>query len=354
MRPRLLVTGAGNGPAENLIRSLRAGDHSLRIVGCHDDRFALRASAADAKYLLPPSLHRDHTRALRTVVRREKIDLLIPTADADVRRVGRARRVFGRRVFLPRTSVIELCQDKYALTRLLRARGVAAPATYAVRRLSDIPGLFRRLAPVRQVWCRVRSGHGGLGAFLVETPAQARNWIAYWERMRGVSAGAFTLSEYLPGRDFSCQSLWLDGTLVLTKTFERLAPFDGSPGTSPVAALSKTVEEPRVAAVCAAAVRAVDRRASGIYCFDVREDARGTPCVTEINAGRFGMSTNLYDLVGRHNMALSYVRLALGQPVNVRSVYEPTPDYYMVRNLDMLAAIFHADELVVGIDDARP
>lgn len=354
MTSRLLVTGAGNGPAENLIRSLRAGDRSLRIVGCHDDRFALRASAADARYLLPPSLHRDHTRALRTVVQREQIDLLIPTADADVRRVGRARRAFGRRVFLPRTSVIELCQDKYALTRHLRARGVPAPLTHAVRRLADIPALFRRLAPARRVWCRVRSGHGGLGALLVETPTQARNWIAYWERMRGVSARAFTLSEYLPGRDFSCQSLWRDGTLILTKTFERLVPFDGAPGASSIAALAKTVMEPRVAAVCAAAVRAVDRRASGVYCFDVREDTRGIPCVTEINAGRFGMSTNLYDLVGRHNMALSYVRLALGQPVNVRNQYEATPDYYMVRNLDTLAAIFHADEFVAGIEDARP
>jgi carbamoyl-phosphate synthase large subunit len=354
MRSRLLVIGAGNGPAENLMRSLRAGSRSFRIVGCHDDRFALRASAADAKYLVPPCSHRGFLQALRAVVRREKIDLVIPTADADVKRVGRARRAFGRRVFLPRTSVIELCQDKFALTVLLRARGVPAPLTYAVKRLADIPALFRRLAPARQVWCRVRSGHGALGALLAETPAQARGWIAYWEGMRGVRAKAFTLSEYLPGRDFSCQSLWRDGMPILTKTFERLVPFDGMPGSSSVAALAKTVSEPRVAAVCEEAVRAVDARASGMYCFDVRENARGVPCVTEINAGRFGMSTNLYDLVGRHNMALSYVRLALGKPVNVRDRYEAAPDYYMVRSLDMLARIFHADEFGVGIEDARP
>src|SRR4030095_12488535 len=42
MTRRLLVTGAGTGPAENLIRSLRAGEPALVIAGCHDDRFALR------------------------------------------------------------------------------------------------------------------------------------------------------------------------------------------------------------------------------------------------------------------------------------------------------------------------
>jgi carbamoyl-phosphate synthase large subunit len=354
MKRRLLVTGAGTGPAENLIRSLRAGEPSLVITGCHDDRFALRASAADAKYLVPPRLHRHHLRVLRTLVERKKIDLVIPTSDADVRRFARARRAFGRRVFLPRTPVIELCQDKYALTTFLRRRGVPVPRTRLVRRLDDVAEHFRGLGSGRSIWCRIRSGHGGLGALLVKTPAQARSWIAYWISMRGVRPGMFTLSEYLPGRDFSCQSLWRDGTLVLTKTFERLVPLAGGPGPLSVAALAKTVYEPRVAAVCEAAIRAVDRRASGVFCFDLRENAQGVPCLTEINAGRFGLSMCLCDLVGKHNMASTYVRLALDGCSNVRNEYDSTEGYYMVRDLDMLASIFHADELADGIEDERP
>ena len=354
MTARVLVTGAGTGPAENLITSLRAGYRKLFVAGCHSDRFELRASAADAKYLIPPSHHRDYVRALRGVAEREAISVLVPTSDAEVWRLAHARRAFGRRVFLPRASVVALCQDKYALTKLLLARGVAAPLTYRVRRLADVSVQFRRLAASGGVWCRIRFGHGGLGSLLVETPAQARAWIAYWMRMRGVRAGSFTLSEYLPGRDFSCQSLWREGTLVLTKTFERLAPFGVSVGASSVAALMKTVNEPGVAAVCAAAIRAVDGHASGVYCFDVRENARGMPCVTEINAGRFSMSTNLYDLVGQHNMASTYLRLALGERSNVRDEYDAAEGYYMVRSLDTSARIFHADAFAEGIEDARP
>ena len=354
MTARVLVTGAGTGPAENLIKSLRAGDRALFVAGCHADRFELRASAADAKYLIPPSHDRNYIRALRGLVEREAINLLVPTSDAEVVRIARARRVFGPRVFLPRASVVALCQDKYALTKLLRARGIPAPLTYPVRRLADVPVHFRRLATGRAVWCRLRFGQGGLGSLLVETPAQALAWIAYWVRMRSVQVGWFTLSEYLPGRDFSCQSLWREGALVLTKTFERLAPFGASLGASPVAALMKTVNEPRVASVCTAAIRAVDPHASGVYCFDVREDVRGVPCVTEINAGRFSMSTNLYDLVGAHNMATTYLRVALGERPNVHDEYDAAEGYYMVRTLDMPAAIFHADAFADGIEDARP
>jgi len=114
------------------------------------------------------------------------------------------------------------------------------------------------------------------------------------------------------------------------------------------------VDEPRIAAVCAAAIRAVAPRPSGVFCFDVREDIRGVPCVTEINAGRFSMSTNLYDLVGKHNMAVTYLRLALDEPLNVIDEYDAAEGYYMVRDLDMLASIFHTDELADRIEDARP
>ena len=48
-------------------------------------------------------------------------------------------------MFLLPQPVIELCQDKYRLTRFLRARGVAAPLTYAVSRLGRVPGIFRSL-----------------------------------------------------------------------------------------------------------------------------------------------------------------------------------------------------------------
>ena len=312
---RLLVTGAGTGPSNNLVRSLRAGDPSLRIVGCHDDRFYLRKSSAERNYLVPSPRRTDFAGALRRIIRTERIDLLIPTSDHDVRRISALRAQIPCRTFLPKRPLIALCQDKYAVTSRLCARGIRVPLTYAVTDLNSIGSLFRRLAPRSRLWCRIRSGSGAVGATPVTSRAQARNWIKYWEDVRGVPAASFTLSEYLPGRDFSCQILWNQGSLVVAKTFENLSPFGTGAqpsGVSSVAALAKTVREPQVADLCARAVRTLDAHASGVFCFDVKEDTDGAPCLTDINAGRFSMSTNLYDLTGKHNMATTYVRLALG------------------------------------------
>jgi len=356
MSARLLVTSAGSGVSGNLVRSLRAGSASLVIVGCHDDQFVLKNSAADRNYLVPSPSRPTWGGALRRIVETERIDLVIPASDADVGALSRARRALGGRLFLPRAATVDRCRDKYALTEWLRARGVPAPATYRVTDLRRLDRIFARLGHPARAWCRIRAGAGSRGAAPVAGPDQARSWIAYWRDMRGVPVSAFTLSEYLPGRDFGCQSVWKDGRLALAKTYERLS-YLGSASqpseVSAVGALTKTVHEPGVLEIAVRAIRAVDRKASGVFAVDLKEDSRQVPRVTEINAGRFTSSTNLLDLTGKHNMTAVYLDLARGEPVDLHEEYEGTEHHYMLRDIDAVPRVFDADEFFEGVEDAR-
>ncbi len=353
MSARLLVLAAGSAASNNLIRSLKAGDPSLVIVGCNDSRFVLKKSPADRNYLLPVSA-RSYRTALRQIVKAERVDILIPTSDTDVFRISELRNKLGCRTFLPRSSVIERCQDKYALTVFLRRRRIPAPLTYPITDTGAVEGLFRRFKPRTQLWCRVREGTGSYGAIPVTSPHQVQSWIAYWEQMRAVPPGSFILSEYLPGRDFCVQCLWNNGTLVLAKMAERITYLDtGSPsGVSSTPALAKTAYDRRVVEVCAKAIRAIDARASGVFFVDIKESDDGRPCITEINAGRFATITNIHDLAGRHNMAVTFVRLALGERVRIPQASDFAEGYYLVRSVDTLPAVIRRDELFEGIEEA--
>jgi hypothetical protein len=352
---RVLVTGAGSGLANNVMRSLRAAEPALVVIGTHSDRFLLKKSDADVSYLVPPSHAREHVGALRRVVARERVGLIVPTSDHEVRVISRHRRRLGARVFLPRHRVIELCQDKYRVSVYLRRRGVPAPLTLAVGRGDDLRTLFRRL-PTARAWCRVRRGSGSYGAAPVDGVGQARAWIRLWREMRGVPATEFTLCEYLPGRDFGCQSVWDRGRMVLAKTFERLAYFGGGSqpsGVSSVASLARSVAEPAVVDICRAAVSALDPRGSGLYCIDLKADARGMPHVTDVNIGRFSLTTGLYDLIGKHSTAEVYLGLALGRPVEIAEPYDVAPDHYLIRDVDTTPAIVHTEQLFESIIDLR-
>ncbi len=354
MKRRLLITGAGTGASNNLIRSLRAGDPLLVLVGCHHDRFMLKTSSVDRKYLVPPPSRPAFVAALRHVIETEVIDLLMPVTDADVRMFSRLRQKIPCRLLLPRRTVIELCQDKYRLAAFLHSRGIPVPVTYPITDSAQIGQLFRRLSARSRVWCRMRTGFGARGASPIENPKQARNWIRGWQEREGIPATAFVLSEYLPGRDFACQSLWKDGQLILVKTGERLSyliPASAPSAVSSVARLAKTVFAPKVVEVCTNAIRALDKKATGVFSVDLKENAAGMPCITEINAGRFSSGTNLHDLTGKHNMAATYVRVALGELVDFHGEYDVAEDCYLLRGFDTSPEILHAEELFEGIEE---
>ncbi len=356
MAKRLLVTEAGTGASEYLIRSLRADDDDFVIIGCHWDQFFLRNSSADRRWVVPTPSDPRYAVAVSRIVARERIDLILPNADESVAALSAARRRFARRLLLPRHDVVRLCQDKYALNKFLSRCDVPVPETRVVPHLAGVDAVFRSLGARSPLWCRIRSGSNSRGAAPVATPEQARSWIRYWWEMRGVSPRDFTLAEYLPGRDFACLMLWNEGTLILAKTCERLSYFFASSqpsGQSSMAGLSKTVHEPRLVEICTRAIRALDARASGVFSVDLKGDGRGEPRITEINAGRLIAQTILLDRAGKHNLTLTYARLALGEPVTLRNEYDAPADHYFVRNVDAEPLLFHASEFFQAIEDAR-
>src|ERR687895_1647322 len=118
MAKRVLIPGAGTGASNNLVRSLKEGDGSLVVLGCHDDRFTLKKSSADRKLLVPPATHPRFTDALQRLIETERVDLVIPNTDRDVRMISDLRDTLPCRVFLPDKDAIDVCHDKYELTML--------------------------------------------------------------------------------------------------------------------------------------------------------------------------------------------------------------------------------------------
>jgi hypothetical protein len=354
--PRLLIMGAGSAAAENLIHTLRRVEPSLVLIGCNEDRFVLKHSAAEVRYLVPSATTREFMPRVSSLVRAGRIDLVIPTADQHVLALSRGRRLLSRKAFLPAHSTVELCRDKYALTTALRRRSLPAPATYRVSRLDTIERIFARFGNPARLWCRPRTGTCARGGGVVSSPAQARSWIRLWEEMQGIPASSFTLAEYLPGREILCQSVWHRGRLILANTFERLSYFGVDnilSGVTSLSSLAKTVVEPGVVELCRRAIRAVAPQASGAFSIDVKEDAAGRPNITEINAGRFFMAMTAFDCVLKHSIALTYVRLALGEVPELREEYDAVEDYYMVRDLDMAPGVFRGDDLFDGIEEVQ-
>jgi hypothetical protein len=355
LKRRLLVLRAGSPSGNNLIRGLKADGRSL-VVGCNDDPFVLKKSAADRNYLIPQLSSREFASRLRHVIGKERIGLVIPNTDHDVLAISRLAGSLPCRTYLPRPSAIKRCQDKYELTSFLGRRGFAVPETHAVKSLAQVDRIFRRLSSRSRLWCRVRRGAGSLAALPVENAEQARSWIRYWQDMRGVPPGSFTLSEYLPGRDLMVQCLFKNGKAIIAKMFERLSyhTTNGTPsGVSSIAGVSKMVFEPGVVQTCIKAMLALDPRASCVFFADLKENAAGEACFTEINAGRFSNMPTIHDLTARDSMCRTYVYAAFNESIRMHKGWGYAEDCYVMRERDALPVVLRAGDLFEGFDDAR-
>ena len=352
---RVLVPSAGTGQSNNLVRAIRAADPAVGVVGVNSDRFYLTQSLADRNRALVPPSHPGFDDALCRVVEDERVDLLVPTRDWEVARFAALADRLAPRLFLPSATTIALCQDKQRLCDHLAAHGLPVPRTLPVQRLEDVESVVAAFAPGATLWCRSRFGSDSRAATPVRSAAQARAWMSYWEDMRGFPVSSFTLGEYLPGRDFACQTVWRDGRLVLAKTYERLDYIGGASRPSGVAsrvALAKNVYEPGVLDVACAAIRAVDPGATGAFDVDLKCDAAGVPAITEVNAGRFLSSQSIFDFTGEHSLTDVFLQLAFGEPVTLDAVYDASPGWYMVRDVDLLPGVVHEQDLVRFVGDA--
>jgi len=168
--------------------------------------------------------------------------------------------------FLPDQKEIELCQDKPKLVKVLR-----------------------ELAP-KTIWERETKGAGGKGS-----------------RMG---------SEYLPGRNISCEMIFKNGKLEayfqkhrLSYLVKKVEPrvFRGI-GSSAVA---KCIDDREILDVSLKAVSRISRKPQGIYAVDLREDEYGNPKITEINAGRFLTASYVF-YYKAYNLPKLFVELALG------------------------------------------
>lgn len=346
---RALVTGAGTGSSANLIRALRCMSPKPRVVGVNHDRFFLKLSIADANYLSPDPDGGEFTAALLEIIRRERINVVMATNDNVVKVLSDQRRRYGIDLLLPRRETIDLCQDKYALNEFLRQRKIPAPRTFAVRSLRSIETIFSRFSSDGLLWCRARRGSRSLGATPVADVEQARSWITQWRDLQGAKVSDFTLAEYLPGRHFVVHSLWHKGLMLRTQAVEMVSYFaagNNPSGIFSMCSVAKTVAAPEAVAVTLRAVEALENAPSGAFFVELKEAADGIPAITEINAGRFPSGVTALLAVGRDNMVATFATAAAGGKARVAA--EPlgsAAEYYMVRDIDALPAVFPATDL---------
>lgn len=262
----ILITGVGGPAGANLAAMLVER-------GCHVVGVDLREVPFTEGLFLqaPPVLEPQYLPFLQEIVRREGVDLVIPTLTEELPLMAGAwSQLEDTPVVISSEQAVAVAQDKYWTAKELARREVPVPKFGLPSDFADAQVVAERLG-----WpCVVkpRRGRGGRGVRLLQA--------GEWEQNAWPDED-WIVQEFVPGIDYA-PNVFVGEAESFAVVLEKTVLREGITGN----ALSvERVEAEDVARTAILAAQAVGL--TGPLDVDIRRRANGQPVVLEINA-RFG------------------------------------------------------------------
>lgn len=256
----ILVTGAGGPAAISFMNAVAADGHTFIATDMDAHAAGLYLPYVAERALIPAGKSPELVPALLSLCRQHKVDLLVPTVDAELLPIARAASRFadiGVRIAASPVQALERCLDKYLLYRTC-CDALLCPSTVVLEPHTQASG---------DLIAKPRSGSGSRGIRRI----QGENVPADLPR-----DGSYILQSYLPGTEYSVD-------VYIDRTGEALAavPRERMKVDSGVAVTARTVRDPALEKAALAAARAVGIR--GVANVQLRRDGAGRPRLLEIN-----------------------------------------------------------------------
>lgn len=150
--------------------------------------------AADRAFRVPLSIDPGYIDQIFNIAIGENVGLIIPTIDDELALFGAAAARFeaaGIRVAVSAPETTSLCDDKYGTCVTLRARGVAAAASWLPDALPESPSF--------PLFVKPRRGRGGVGAYAIRNARDLAFFLDYVDDP--------IVQEYLHGPEFTIDML---------------------------------------------------------------------------------------------------------------------------------------------------
>lgn len=128
------------GRRVSLLKSFRKAARELKtgasLLGTDTSALSSALQLCDKDFLVKPTTHADYIKQLLSIVKNNKVRLLVPTVDLDLKVLARNRPKFAKAgccVLVSTPEVIDICQDKRKTYRFLVKNGFDTPVTMSVR-----------------------------------------------------------------------------------------------------------------------------------------------------------------------------------------------------------------------------
>jgi carbamoyl-phosphate synthase large subunit len=121
---------------ENFRRAAKQLKIKASLLGTDTTELSPALQLCDQRFSVKPTTHANYIKQLLSIVKANKVKLLVPTVDLDLKRLAQNKSKFaalGCRVLVSEPEVIAICQDKRETYRFLAKNGFDTALTMSIR-----------------------------------------------------------------------------------------------------------------------------------------------------------------------------------------------------------------------------
>ena len=253
----ILLTCAGGPAAIGVIKSLKKSNYNTTIVAVDSDNTAAGLYLADKKYVVPFSDDPKYWDVLLDIIKKENINLLIPTGDSDVYHFSQNKNILdqlGVTVYLSDFETIQICQDKYEFYKKCSPH-------FELPNTSNYPA-------DDLLFAKPKRGSGSRGIKLYSNLQEIESSTLDFSQ--------YIFQEYLPGTEYTVDVLSdLNSKIIACVIRERIQVKAG------ISTKGKIIKDSQIENICISLCKFLNTK--GPVCIQLKKDKSGFPKIIELN-----------------------------------------------------------------------
>jgi carbamoyl-phosphate synthase large subunit len=274
----ILVTCAGGPAAIGVIKSLRSMRFMGDIVSIDCDPLSAGFYLSDKHHVVPLSADDNFWSEVLKVIKKEKIDLILPTGDSDIVHFSKNKLLLenmGVNLFQSDFESIDICQDKLKFYQKCKDK-FNLPYTSNESTDLEFP-----------MFCKPKKGSGSRGVKVCYDVTCIKSLDTSESLHR---SSDYIFQEYLPGQEYTIDVLCdMKSNPLIVIPRKRLQTKAG------ISSKGEIIKDEFIEKSCSDICKFL--KLKGPVCLQMKEDENGVPRFIEVNP-RFGGGTFFTTLAG--------------------------------------------------------
>lgn len=329
----ILFSGIGGPTPLGLANSVKQAFPNARCIGVDGSEWSAslyHSEIFDKTYVIESGSSPNYWNVIDDIVQKEAIDFAFIVPETEVLVWSRRQKSTGElpcNTLVPDSDLAEFLFSKVNVANALFELGLT-PKT--VEFSSETSNTLNY-----PFWIRVKSGAGALGALKIENEKDLDTWLSIHNNRND-----FMISEFLPGRNYACKLLYVNGELLQTASGERidyLLSAAAPSGISGMCSRGKLLNRPDLVEKSKLALETIanklGKRLHGMFTVDFKENGNDIPLITEINIRH--VSFNHAFTMGGINFAKTTIEsMVLNNNVKEKNPTEFSKELFFIRGVD--------------------